>query len=172
MFVQVSAQEADECQCEIKLKSINEMLENGFLISINRLGNCFFLSQWSVQAAGDKNPTTYCLYLLQFSPKTIINCQSVSFGDWREHSKLYIFSRWKNRHALNGFIIFVYSFHALLFPPAPVIFSAAGTNRDSLIDAWTFGRWFSWCWRWARLLLRWSPFNKTWGVTRVTSHGC
>lgn len=52
------------------------MWENGFLMSVNRLGNCFFLSLWSVQAAGDKTPER--LYLLQFSPETVINCQSQS----------------------------------------------------------------------------------------------
>ena len=117
------------------------MLENGFLISINRQGNHFLLPLCCMQAAGDKPQESIvciCSNTFHFSPKTIIYCQSVSFGDWRQHSKLRVFhSKKKEAMPLTvSLCLFFYFMHYCF------AFNTLGCRSKFLIDGWACGQWF------------------------------
>lgn len=88
-------------------------------------------------------------------PFSSLNHYRLSVGDWREHSKLCVFHRKKkSRHAINGFIIFSYPFHALVFSLSysGADWCTAMQGQKPLFD-WWMDKWFLWLLSACRLLL-------------------
>lgn len=103
------------------------MLENGFLISINRQGIVLYCTECCIEAAGDTTPETIvCICsILVLKPLSAVTLLALLIEDSAVDC---MYKNNKNMQSLNGFIIFLFSISCIIV--------SSVTSRAAGADLW------------------------------------